>query len=89
MTDISSLEEAIEKNASSWRQVGQGDPNTIDVYNHAKKVSISLHLHLPTQPLPGKEIGVKIVELVNEKFIEKCLIRGRTPQKLVELGGTY
>lgn len=85
MTDISSLEETIEQATSSWRRVEQGDPNTIDVYDHAKKVSIFLHLQLPIQ-LPGKEIGVKIVELVNEKFIKGRLIRERTSQELVELG---
>ena len=85
MTEINSLEEAIEQNASSWRQVGQVDPNTIDVYDLAKKVSIFLHLQLPTE-LPSKDAGVKIVELVNENFIEGRLIRERTPQELKELG---
>ena len=84
MTNISSFEEAI-KQATSWRSVEYGDPNTIDVYDHAKKVSRDLHLQLPAQ-FPRKEISVKIVELVNEKFIKGRLIRERTSKELVELG---
>lgn len=84
MIEKNFLEEAIKQTCYSWVQVfGQGDPNTFDVYWHATKVSESLNLHLPIE-LPRNEIGVEIVELVNEKFISGRLIRECAPHELVE-----
>jgi hypothetical protein len=80
------LKTAIEQAAAeSWRPVNHGDPNTIDVYDHAGKVLRILHLHLPTD-LPSKEIGIKIVELVDNNFIKGVFIRECKPPELSERG---
>ena len=85
MIDIILKKTIEEAAAESWRPVNQGDPNTIDVYDHAGKVLRILHLHLPTD-LPIKKNGIEIVELVDSKFIESKFIRERKPSELAERG---
>ena len=77
-----SLEQAI-RNATSWRVVG-GDPNLIDVYDHASSVQSALSLQLPAIH-PEKAVGVAAVEIVETTFIAGALIRTRSPDQLVML----
>jgi hypothetical protein len=67
----------------SWPHVENEDPNMKDVHYLAGRVSRALNLQLPTE-LPGKEIGVEVVELVEKELIKGSLIRECTSQKLVE-----
>jgi len=86
MNEMSSLLEAIKEAAGSWPQLaGLGDPNTIDVYWHASEVVGLLKLRLPTK-LPEKEIGVAVVECVENDFIKSSLIRDCSSQELAEKG---
>lgn len=85
MTEKSSLQAAIERAAQSWPQLYTGDPNTVDVYWHAGKVVNLLGLQLPTE-LPQKEIGIALVECVENNFISRSLIRQCSPQNLAERG---
>ena len=79
-------QETIKLTVKLWRQVKKGeDPNTIDVYDCAGRGLKALNLQIPTE-LPEKEIGVEVVELVNEKFVKGSLIRKCTPQELAERG---
>jgi len=83
---MSSLLEAIKEAAESWPLLaGPGDPNTIDVYWHASEIVNLLKLRLPTK-LPGKQIGVAVVECVENNFIKSSLIRYCSSQELAEKG---
>jgi len=86
MTEASSLQEAITLAAQSWPSLpGSGDPNTADVYWHAHKVAALIRSKLPVK-LPMKEIGVALVECVENNFIKGYLIRHCLPQELAERG---
>lgn len=86
MTEKSSLQAAIKTVAQFWPQLNEsGDPNTVDVYWHAGEVVNLLELQLPTE-LPQKEIGVLLVECVENNFISGSLIRQCSPQSLAERG---
>lgn len=86
MTEISSLQTAIKIVARSWTQLDEsGDPNTVDAYWHAGKIVKLLRIQLPTE-LPHKDIGVALVECVENSFIAGSLIRQCSPQSLVEKG---
>ena len=88
MTEISSLQTAIKMAAQSWTQLDEpGDPNTVDVYQHAGKVVELLGLQLPIE-LPKKEIGVLLVESVEKNFIKSSLIRYLSSQELTKRGAT-
>lgn len=85
MTERSSLRAAIEMAAKSWPQLYVGDSNTVDVYWHAGEVVKLLGLQIPTG-LPQKEIGVALVECVENNFISGSLIRQYSAQNLAERG---
>jgi hypothetical protein len=85
MTEKSSFQAAIERAAQSWPQLYTGDPNTVDVYWHAGEVVRFLGLQVPTE-LPQKEIGIALVECVENNFISCSLIRQCSPQSLAERG---
>ena len=76
------LEQAVGEAAATWPSVGEGDPNTIDVYWHACRVQERLALELP-DALPTKERGVSLVELVEKHFVGG-LIRYLAPDVLVQ-----
>lgn len=76
------LEQAVGEAAATWPSVGEGDPNTIDLYWHACRVQERLQLELP-ETLPTKERGVCLVELVEKHFVGG-LIRFFPPDVLVK-----
>lgn len=77
---------AIENATGLWPQLfGPGDPNTIDVYWHAREVARLLNLRLPLE-LPEKDIGVAVVECVESEFISGSLIRCCSSQELARRG---
>jgi hypothetical protein len=86
MTERSSLQLAIKMAADTWPQLyDSGDPNTIDVYWHTREVVRLLGLQVPIEP-PQKEIGLALVECVENNFISGSLIRQCSPQSLAERG---
>jgi len=63
------LQQAVESTGRSWPQLySRGDPNTIDIFWHARKVANVLRVQLPVE-LPKKELGVSVVEKVERYFV--------------------
>lgn len=82
----SALQAVITMAAQSWPQLYvPGDPNTFDVYWHAGKVVELLGLQVPIER-PKKEIGVVLVECVENFFIRGSLIRECSAQSLAKRG---
>lgn len=86
--ELDFLQEVIRRIAQYWPKIpfkpGE-DPNLIDVYWHGGKLAELLKLQIPTE-LPEKEIGVRVVEFVDEIFIKGSLIRLCSLQELAERG---
>lgn len=82
MVDIGGLRDAVIHGARNWNALlGEGDPNTIDVYLHARNIEESLG-ERPPSTLPSREKGVCIIEAVETRFIANCIIRSVAPDML-------
>ena len=81
------LERAVIEAAGSWDALnGPGDPNTIDLYRHARRAEDILRVGvLPA--LTGKDGGVALVELVERHFVNATLIRTLAPRVISERAG--
>lgn len=78
------IEQVIMELAQGWPELTRaGDPNTIDVYWLSHELHQRLSLRLPTT-LPDKEIGIRIVELVEQHLISGSLIRRCSAQNLAQ-----
>jgi hypothetical protein len=75
------LEQAVRDAASGWPQIAGGDPNTIDLFYHARRIEEPRRLQLPAA-LPAKTDGVEIVELVERHVVAATLIRQIPPATL-------
>ncbi len=83
----SAFQQAVRAAARSWPpDGGSGDPNTVDIYWHAQRVTGILQLQLPLV-LPPKETGVAIVELVEHHFIGSSLVRDLSLESLAHRAG--
>lgn len=70
-----SAEEAIVTVTQPWPKLAcSGDPNTVDIYWLANRLTQLLGLQLPSA-VPSKEMGVEVVELVESEFIRGTLVR--------------
>ena len=77
------LERAVIE-AGRWSALnGHGDPNTIDLYRHARRVEYILRIGVP-HGIPGKDAGVALVELVERHFVGAKLIRTLGPTEISE-----
>ena len=84
MLNIDQLRDVVIQGAQHWNApLGDADPNTYDVYFHARAIEGGTGEGPPAN-LPSREIGVKIVEAVEENLISGSRIRLIAP---VELGG--
>ena len=84
---MATLGHAVRIAATTWAPiVGGGDPNTIDVYQHARTVEELMKLDVPAT-LPPKQRGVAVVELVERLFVSGSLIRNHLPDVLVQRAG--
>ena len=73
---------AVTELAGTWDALAwPGDPNTIDLYRHARRVEEFLHFEVPRE-LPEREAGVALVELVERHFIVSGLIRMVPPTEI-------
>lgn len=78
----SRLQRAVTEVAGTWDTLaGPGDPNTIDLYRHARRVEELLHFEVPHK-LPEREAGVALVELVERHFVVSGLIRMVPPPEI-------
>ena len=75
------FEQAVRALASGWSAVSGGDPNTIDLLHHTRRVEDALRLRLPSA-FPAKADGVEIVEPVERPFVTASLIRQVPPATL-------
>jgi hypothetical protein len=81
------LESAVREAARTWDRLdGAGDPNTIDLYHHARRIEDLLQVEVP-QVLPPKEHGVALVELVEQHLVSGPLVRARAPDVVAEHAG--
>lgn len=81
------LECAVREAAGAWDRLdGPGDPNTIDLYRHARQVEDLLRVEVP-QVLPSKEHGVALVELVEQHLVSAVLLRALAPHVVAERAG--
>jgi hypothetical protein len=81
------LERVVKEAAEAWDKLdGPGDPNTIDLYRHARRVEELLRVEVP-QVLPPKEYGVALVELVEQHFVSAALIRTLAPHVVAQRAG--
>ncbi|MBI2292344.1 MAG: hypothetical protein HYU73_18915 [Betaproteobacteria bacterium] len=77
-----SLQRAVTEVALTWDVLsGPGDPNTIDLYRHARRVEEFLRLQIPRE-LPDRGSGVALVELVERHFLQSQLIRIVLPAEI-------
>lgn len=75
MSQEEALRAAVEIAPRSWPEIpASGDPNTIDVYWHAKRVAEILNLRV-AMDVPNKELGVSVVECVERNFAHNALMR--------------
>ena len=81
-----SLQRAVIEARGLRDPLGAGDPNTIDLYLHARKVEDLLGLGVPHK-IPGKDAGVALVELVERYFVRSELIRTLSPTEISERAG--
>src|SRR5262249_13195062 len=72
------FEQAVKAAAGPWQPVQAGDPNTIDLRDHARKIEDGLRLHLPALTW-SKQDGVAVVELVERHLVASTLMRNLPP----------
>jgi hypothetical protein len=77
------LEQVVKAVAGHWQPVSGGDPNTIDLWHHARRIEDHLQLQLPPT-LPSKQDGVAMVELVERHFVAATLIRNLPSDALAQ-----
>jgi len=83
----SNFRRAVIEAAGTWDRLDEsGDPNTIDLYAHARRVEELLRLEVPRDP-PQKEAGVALVELVERHFIGPQLLRHEKPETIAQRAG--
>src|SRR5437867_5331668 len=75
------LREAVINVSKDWRAAVSGDPNLVDVIFQAHRMAKALGIQLPTD-LPTKEVGVRLVEIVDRELIKSNLIRTLSPDEL-------
>jgi hypothetical protein len=78
--DLKTFREAAARAAAAWPAAG-GDTNLLDVYTHAARIVSMLGVSLPAA-LPSKDVGVRLVELVDAELINGRLIRTLSPQEV-------
>jgi hypothetical protein len=76
------LREVVIKVSTDWRAVG-GDSNLLDVMFQAHRIVKALVIALPTS-VPAKDVGVRLVEIVDRELIRGDLIRNVPPEELAK-----
>lgn len=75
------LEELVDASAQAWPSELGGDPNLVDVSYLAKAVLQNAGSALP-QTITAREVGLRLVEIVEGEFIRGGLIRTCGPRDL-------
>ncbi len=76
------LREIVIQVSMDWKNIG-GDTNLVDVMFQALLIVKALNLELPTS-LPGKQAGVRLVEIVDRELIRGDLMRTLSQEELAE-----
>lgn len=72
--------EAATRAAAAW-PAAAGDTNLVDVYLHAARIAEMLGVR-PPMDLPPKDVGVRLVELVDAELIKGRLMRTLSPKEV-------